>query len=55
MARNWRHPRWPDFVYQQAELEVYEREFGKTSGILFGAFKHIHDDDKNTLLQPKPS
>jgi len=50
MAWNWQHPQWPDFVYQQAELEVYEREFLKTSGILIGAFKHIHDDEKNTLI-----
>jgi hypothetical protein len=50
MAWNWQHSQWPDFVYQQAVLDVYEREFLKTSGILIGAFKHIHDDDKNTLI-----
>ena len=50
MAWNWEHPRWPDFDYQQAELEIYEREFLKTSGILIGAFKHIHYDEKNTLI-----
>jgi Fic family protein len=50
MAWNWQHPQWSNFVYQQAELEVYEREFLKTSGILIGAFTHIHDDDKNTLI-----
>lgn len=50
MAWNWQHPLWPNFDYQQGELEVYEREFLKTSGILIGAFKHIHDDEKNTLI-----
>lgn len=50
MAWNWQHPRWPDFDYQQAELEVFEREFLTTSGMLIGAYKHIHDDDKNTLI-----
>jgi len=43
-------PQWPDFfVYQQAELDVYERQFLQNSGILIGAFKHIHDDDKISL------
>mgnify|MGYP003579538039 CR=1 FL=1 len=50
MVWNWQHPKWSDFVCQQAELDVYERQFLQTSGVLIGAFKHIRDDDKNTLI-----
>ncbi len=50
MAWNWQHRNWPDFVYKQAELDSYERHFLQTSGMLTGAFKHIHDDDKNILI-----
>lgn len=50
MVWNWQRPEWPVFVYQEAELDVYERRFLQTSGLLIGAFKHIRDDDKNTLI-----
>jgi len=50
MVWNWQRPEWPVFVYQEAELDVYERQFLQTSGALMGAFKHIRDDDKNTLI-----
>lgn len=50
MAWNWQHNKWPDFVFQQAELDVYEHQFLQTSGIIIGAYKHLHDYDKNTLI-----
>lgn len=34
MICNWQRPEWPGFVYQEAELDVYERQFLQTSGVL---------------------
>lgn len=50
MAWNWQHRKWPDFIYNQVDLDSYERQFLQTSGILFGAFRHIQDDDKKNLI-----
>lgn len=50
MTWNWQHWNWPEFSYNQTELDRYERQFLQSFGMLLGAFKHIRDDDKSTLI-----
>src|SRR6266852_1255877 len=49
MAWNWQQPDWPQFKYDAAALEALERQFLLHSGEFIGAFKHIGQDDRDTL------
>jgi Fic family protein len=49
MAWNWQQPDWPRFSYDAAALEPLERRFLLNSGELIGAFRHVGDDDRDTL------
>ena len=49
MSWNWQRPDWQEFTYDAAALEPLERQFLLHSGEFIGAFKHIGQDDKDTL------
>lgn len=46
---NWQQPDWPHFTYDSKKLDPHEAEFLRGSGLLRGAFKHLNQDDKNSL------
>jgi Fic family protein len=50
MTWNWQQNDWPYFSYDQSQLEVFERQFLKNEGFLLGAFRHLNEDDKTTLI-----
>src|SRR6187399_1293125 len=49
MAWNWQHTEWPEFTYDPKVLEPLERQFLIDSGEFVGAFRHIGEDDRDTL------
>ncbi|MGA2129102.1 MAG: DUF4172 domain-containing protein, partial [Xanthobacteraceae bacterium] len=49
MAWNWQQPDWPKFSYDAAALEPLERRFLLHSGEFVGAFRHVSNDDRDTL------
>ena len=42
---NWQQNDWPNFTYQSKELKDLEQKFLHNSGILFGAYKHLNNQD----------
>ena len=50
MKWNWQQENWPNFRWNKAELQDYEAQFLKQSGMLVGAVRHFNDDDRNLLL-----
>jgi Fic family protein len=49
MKWNWQRKDWPNFKYKTKELKVLEEQFLHRSGLLFGAYKHINDEEKDLL------
>lgn len=49
MKWNWQQIDWPNFTYRTKTLETLEKQFLQESGVVIGAFKHLREDDKNTL------
>ncbi len=49
MKWNWQKPDWPDFRYKSEALERREQEFLHSSGLLFGAYKHLDWEDRDKL------
>jgi len=49
MSWNWEQPGWPKFSYDAVALAPLERQFLIGSGELFGVFKHVGADDRDTL------
>ncbi|HLB58489.1 MAG TPA: Fic family protein [Bdellovibrionota bacterium] len=49
MVWNWQLKGWPNFTYDTSSLKTFEEDLLHRSGLLFGAFKHLTDDDKNLL------
>ncbi len=49
MKWNWQQEDWPNFSYDERKLEGFESFFLKEEGMLVGAFKHLKEEDKNTL------
>lgn len=49
MKWNWELQDWPNFSYNNKELEELELEFIKNCGKLLGAMKHINKDDEEQL------
>jgi Fic family protein len=49
MTWNWEQEDWPNFRYDSSALKKYEEQFLHRSGLLFGAYKHINDEEKDTL------
>ena len=44
---NWQKDDWPNFTYQSKKLKDLEQKFLHNSGVLFGAYKHL--DNQNHL------
>ena len=49
MKWNWQQKDWPDFRYDTRALTGIEEQFLHRSGLLFGAYKHISDEEKANL------
>lgn len=49
MMWNWEQDDWPNFSYDSSALKGFEEQFLHRSGLLFGAYKHINDEEKDTL------
>ena len=49
MKWNWQRKDWPNFKYKAKELKALEEKFLHQSGLLFGAHKHINDEEKDLL------
>jgi len=50
MAWNWQRKEWPNFSFKNDTLTALEAQFLQSSGMFFGAYKHITDDEKQGLL-----
>jgi len=49
MMWNWQQPDWPDFSYDQSRIDESEKQLLLGAGLLFGAFKHLDEEDKRQL------
>lgn len=49
MKWNWQQTDWPYFSYDRAKIEDSEKRLLLGAGLLFGAFKHLGDEDKRQL------
>lgn len=49
MKWNWQQNDWPNFRYNYQQLESFEQQFLKDTGILLGAFKHLDEESKSLL------
>ncbi|MFA6294291.1 MAG: Fic family protein [Victivallales bacterium] len=49
MVWNWQRKDWPDFRYRIETLAEFEGRFLLQSGELYGAVKHLTQDDRQTL------
>lgn len=49
MTWNWQRPTWPNFTYDATALEPLEKQFLLCSGEFIGAYRHIHEDDRNLI------
>lgn len=49
MRWNWQQRDWPNFSYDNEKLDILEVKFLFQSGLFFGAYKHIKDDDRQIL------
>lgn len=46
---NWQQPDWPNFSYDQASIDRFEKQLLLGAGFAFGAFKHLSEQDKQQL------
>ena len=49
MRWNWQRPEWPDFTYEPKLLEGSEHDFLRGTGLLFGAYKHLDEGERDRL------
>lgn len=49
MKWNWQQNDWANFKYDKAQIEEFESQFLKETGILLGTFKHLSEQDQKTL------
>jgi Fic family protein len=49
MVWNWQQPDWPHFSFEEFPLIGYDNKLLLGAGLLFGAFKHLDDEEKNQL------
>jgi len=49
MRWNWEQVEWPDFTYNFKAIAALERDFLLQSGEFMGIFRHVSEDDQNTL------
>lgn len=49
MKWNWQQKDWPNFTYNASVFSESENFMNYNAGMLFGAFKHLSDENKNFL------
>lgn len=49
MKWNWQQKDWPKFTYKKDQLQKLEEEFLYYSGLVFGVYKHLNNQDQETL------
>jgi Fic family protein len=49
MKWNWQQKDWPNFTYNASVFSESENFMNYNAGMLFGAFKHLSDENKNSL------
>ena len=49
MRWNWQQPEWPDFTYERELIEGSEHDFLHGTGLLFGAYRHLGEAERNLL------
>ena len=49
MMWNWQQPDWPDFSCDKSRIDDFEKQLLLGAGLLFGAFKHLDEEDKQYL------
>jgi len=49
MMWNWQQPDWPNFNYDKSLIDDFEKQLLLGAGLLFGAFKHLNEEDKRQL------
>jgi Fic family protein len=47
---NWQQPDWPDFQYDSSRLKALEDDSLRRSGLLLGAYLHVTEEEKLTLV-----
>jgi len=50
MKWNWQKDDWPNFTYDNSQIEKLEREFSRQSGISLGITRHLSGQDRNELI-----
>ncbi len=49
MRWNWTRPDWPNFRFDSAAVEPFERRFLLSSGEIVGAVRHVTGDERDRL------
>lgn len=49
MKWNWQQKDWPNFRYKKQETEGFEAGFSYASGLSFGVYKHLNQQDQENL------
>ena len=49
MKWNWQQKDWPKFTYKKTDLQRLEEEFLYSSGLVFGVYKHLNEQEQETL------
>lgn len=49
MKWNWQQADWPHFSYNPAKIDASEKRLLLGAGLVFGAFKHLRDEDQRQL------
>lgn len=49
MRWNWTHADWPNFRFDSAAVEPFERQFLLSSGEILGAVRHVTADERDRL------
>ncbi|MFN7037990.1 MAG: Fic family protein [Alphaproteobacteria bacterium] len=47
---NWQQKNWPNFIYNSATIEKFEKQFLLNCGIFIGSYDHINTEDKNNFI-----
>lgn len=50
MKWNWQQKDWPNFTYRTEKISDFEARFLQRSGMFFGAYKHITEDERKILI-----
>lgn len=50
MTWNWQQGNWPKFSFEADKIAPLEAEFLTESGMFFGAYKHVSEDERKLLL-----